>query len=58
MRARWWLVCLVVLIASLLAYVRFSTFFEIDNCLDRGGRWVEDACEEPPKIDSSDGFIQ
>ena len=37
----------VVLFVALLVWADVSLFFEIDGCLDRGGRWVTEAaaCE-------------
>jgi|GEM_PF-6667973 hypothetical protein len=39
---------LVILIAlfSLWAFIRFSVFMEIDNCLDSGGAWIDEACKK------------
>ncbi|MBO6634395.1 hypothetical protein [Parvibaculum sp.] len=35
---------LLLALVSLLVFIRFSTFMEIDNCLDSGGAWIDEAC--------------
>lgn len=60
MRGKKYLLILLVALTSLLAYayLRKSNFFEIDACLDCGGRWnyETEQCETISRYDRTRNY--